>query len=222
VVAVLDGYVKLSSTTAAGREVVLEIIRPGMSFGELAAINNWPRDSDAVALSRCRVLAIDGRQFTQVMERSPAGLLTMVHSISERLRAATQRVLDTIALPAPARVAKTLLHLAELQSPTPQGLTPRNGVRLALQLSQADLGGMTGLTRESINKQLASLREAGSIALSGGSVTLLDIAALESLLSDHDWQRSGPAKAYGRRSDYVHAMPRPSGPFFIQRAANAH
>ena len=52
VIAVLDGYVKLSSTTAAGREVVLEIIRPGMSFGELAAINNWPRETDATALSR--------------------------------------------------------------------------------------------------------------------------------------------------------------------------
>jgi len=215
VVAVLDGYVKLSSTTAAGREVVLEIVRAGRSFGELTAFNSWPRDSDAVTLSRCRLLAIDGRQFTQVMERTPDGLRMMVGLMSDRLRVATQRVLDTMALPAPARLAKALLHLAELQSPT-----PRDGDRLTLQLSQAELGGMTGLTRESINKRLASLRDAGWIALSGGSVTLLDIAGLESLLHDDDKERPGSKRVCVHLGEHVPTPPRANGRLAIQPAAN--
>jgi CRP/FNR family cyclic AMP-dependent transcriptional regulator len=184
VFAVLDGYVKLSSTTAAGREAVLDIVRPGMSFGELAALNNWPRDTNATTLSRCRLLAIDGRQFTQVMERSPEGLRVMVDLLSDRLRAATQRVLDAVSLPASARLAKALFLLAEMQSPT-----IRNGIQIDLLLSQSELGGMTGLTRESINKHLAAFRDAGWISLSGGLVTLLDVAALDSLLGDHEEQR---------------------------------
>ncbi len=181
VIVVLDGYVKLSSFTPGGREVVLEIVQPGGCFGELAVLNNWPRNADASTISRCKLLAIDGRQFIQVMERSPAGLQVMVQLISQRLRTVNERVIDAIELPASARLVKVLLHLAELQCPT-----VRNGTRIQLRLSQAELGGMTGLTRESINKHLAMLRDAGWILQSCGSVTLLDVTALASLLQDHE------------------------------------
>jgi CRP/FNR family transcriptional regulator, cyclic AMP receptor protein len=189
VTVVLNGHVKLSSTTADGREVVLEICGPGMCFGELSVLNNWPRDTDATTLSRCQLLTIDGRQFSQVMARSQEALQTMMRTISHRLRTATERVCDTVALGAAARLAKALVQLAELQCPA-----IRDGVRIALPLSQAELGGMTGLTRESINKHLAALRDAGWISLSGGTITLLDCAALHRLLSDHDGQRSARAK----------------------------
>ncbi len=215
VFAVLDGYVKLSSTTAAGREAVLDIVRPGMSFGELAALNNWPRDSDATTLSRCRLLAIDGRQFTQVMERSPEGLRAMVDLLSDRLRAVTQRVLDAVSLPASARLAKTLLQLAELQVST-----IRDGIQIDLLLSQTELGGMTGLTRESINKHLAAFRDSGWISVSGGFVTLLDVAALDSLLGDHDEQRPVYAAVFGHRNKPVNSVYYPCGPFSIKPAGN--
>jgi hypothetical protein len=131
------------------------------------------------------------------------------------LRLATQRLLDIMALPAPARLAKTLLRLAELQCPA-----PRDGMWPALRLSQSELGGMTGLTRESINKQLASLRDAGWISLSGGSVTLLDVAALEDFINGDERQRSRQAEIFRGRNEYVRAMPRSSGPFSMQPAAN--
>ena len=199
VIAVLDGYVKLTSVTGPGREVVLDVVRAGGSFGELEVLNNWPRECDAVTLSRCRVLVIDGRLFTQLMERTTEASRLMVHLISDRLRLATQRLLDTIALPATARIAKTLLHLAELQCPV-----PRDGIRLNLRLSQSDLGGMTGLTRESINKHLAAMRDAGWISLASGTVTLRDIDRLERCLNDQDTQRANHWRVRGGRNRRVH------------------
>jgi CRP-like cAMP-binding protein len=180
VIVVLTGYVKLSSLAAEGRDVVLEIVCPGGCFGELAVLNNAPRAADATTISRCRLLAIDGRQFLQVMGRSLEGMRAVMTLISRRLRAATQRIMDTVALSASARVAKALLELAELHCETAQ-----NGTRIELRISQAELGGMTGLTRESVNKQLATLRDAGLIAQSGGSVTLFDIAALSAVSGAH-------------------------------------
>jgi len=180
VIVVLAGYVKLSSLAADGRDVVLEIVCPGGCFGELAVLNNAPRAADATTISRCRLLAIDGRQFLQVMGRSIEGMRAVMTLISRRLRAATQRIMDIVALPATARVAKALLELAELHCET-----TRNGARIALRISQAELGGMTDLTRESVNKQLAALRDAGLISQSGGSVTLFDIAALDAVSGAH-------------------------------------
>ena len=63
VVLVLQGYVKLSTMAPNGREVVVEIAGPGAIFGELAVLNNAPRQADATALTACRVMAIDGALF---------------------------------------------------------------------------------------------------------------------------------------------------------------
>jgi CRP/FNR family cyclic AMP-dependent transcriptional regulator len=75
---VLAGYVKLSSLSASGREVVLEIVRPGGCFGEMAVLYDLPRAADATAISACRLLAIDGRQFMRVMGRRLEGLQAML------------------------------------------------------------------------------------------------------------------------------------------------
>jgi CRP-like cAMP-binding protein len=180
VIVVLTGHVKLPVLTPDGREVVLEIVGSGGCFGEMAVLNNCPRAADATTISRCRLLVIDGRQFMQVIGRSVEGMLAATTLVSRRLRAATQRVIDTVALPATARVAKAFLELAELHCET-----ARNGASIGLRISQAELGGMTGLTRESVNKQIALLRDAGWISQSGGLVTLLDTAALAALSDGH-------------------------------------
>ena len=215
VIAVLDGYVKLSAATASGREVVLEIVPPGACFGELAALNNWPREADAVTVSRCRLLVIDGRQFAQVMERSPEASQAMIRLLSERLWTARQRVVDTVVLPAPARLAKALMTLAELQSPV-----VRDGVRIELRLSQSELGGMTGLTRESINKNLAMLRDEGYISLAGGSVTLLDIEELDRLRHEPDGRSPAGAKTYDCRTARIASTRRSGAPISIAPVAN--
>ena len=205
VIAVLDGHVKLSTTTVGGREVVLDIVPPGGCLGELAVFNNWPRDADAMTITRSRLLFIDGRQFLQVMERSAEASQAMLRLLSQQLRSARQQVVDVVVLPAPARLAKALLALARLAGPA-----ARDGTRIAPRLSQAELGGMTGLTRESINKNLAALRDAGWIALEGGSVTLLDVAALDSLPREHEGRRPGHGRIYPCRGEFFHPPSRRS------------
>lgn len=179
VVLVLEGYVKISATTLAGREVVYELCGPGSVFGELAVLNGWPRSADAVALSPCRVLSIHGEEFRRVLLRSPEALVGLVQLLSGRLRAVTERMTDGLDLPAPARLAKALLQLAALHShPVPEGL------RIDVQLSQRELGAITGLTRESINKQLAAWRDENWVQVSDRFVTVLDVGALREVVAE--------------------------------------
>ncbi len=181
VFSVLEGYVKMSTTLANGHEVTLDIIGPGGCVGVVAVLSRWPHEVDATALSRCRVLAIDGRQFRQVLDRRPEGLAAAMRLVSERLRRTTEQIVDAFILSGPERLAKLLMQLAGLRSPSPRG-----GDTVPLRLSQSELGSMTGLTRESVNKHLGTWRDAGWITLSSGSVTSIDVAALSSLLpEDH-------------------------------------
>ena len=173
VLIVLQGHVKLSLTTGGGREAILDVAGPGDLFGELAVLNGWPRAADAVALSPCRLLSIDGRRVTEALTRAPEALLALIRLLSGRLRTATEQMTDAVDLPAPARVAKALTYLAALHS-----RIDATGLHIALPLSQRELGALTGLTRESINKHLAALRDGGAIRISGQDITILDLPQL--------------------------------------------
>ena len=173
VLVVLGGYLKLSSTTQGGREAILDIAGPGSVFGELAVLNGWPRAAGAVALSPARLLSIDGAAFTQALVRTPEALLAMVRLVSDRLKTASEQMTDAVDLPATTRVAKALVYLAALHSRMEDG-----GLRIEFQLSQRELGGLTGLTRESINKHLATFRDSGWLRMSGQDIVLTNLAAL--------------------------------------------
>ena len=174
VVLVLQGYVKLSTMAPNGREVVVEIAGPGSIFGELAVLNGAPRQADATTLTPCRVMAIDGALFRRSLAGTPEAMFAAIRLLGERLSASKVREMDAVSLPAPVRLAKALLQLAGLQSERVE-----DGVQIGFRLSQRELGAMTGLIRESINKHLKAWRAAGWVELSGGSVTLRDVRALQ-------------------------------------------
>jgi CRP/FNR family transcriptional regulator, cyclic AMP receptor protein len=179
--AVVEGFVKLSATTLNGREVVLDLAGPGSVFGELAVLNGWPRAAAATALADCVLLSIDGGAFTRALGRAPAAMLELIRLLSRRLRKTTEQMTDVIDMPAPVRIAKALLQLAALHSRPVEG-----GLQIELALSQRELGGMTGSIREIINRHLGNWRDAGWLRLSDRSIVLTDVQALRALVRDYD------------------------------------
>jgi CRP-like cAMP-binding protein len=153
---VLEGFVKLSVEAAGNREIVFEIAGPGTLFGEIAVLNAVPRQADAKALTPCRLMVINGGLFRRALAATPEAMFAAIRLLSERLTRGTERGIDIVSLPARLRVAKALLRLVELHSE--QG---GNSVQMAFKLSQAELGAMAGLIRESINKHLKPWRAAG-------------------------------------------------------------
>jgi CRP-like cAMP-binding protein len=181
VLVVIQGYVKLSATMPSGREVVFDVVGPNDLFGELAVLTDQPRAATATALSPGSLLAIEGRSFRAALARAPEAMFWIIRLLGRRLNRATEQMTDGLDLPAPGRVAKALLHLAALHSrPVAEGL------EISLSLSQRELGGMTGLIRESINKHLGLWRDSGWLSLTGRTITLHDVAALRALLREFE------------------------------------
>ena len=53
-------------------------------------------------------------------------------------------------------------------------------MRIKLALSQRELAGLVGFSRESVNKQLSLWQKGGVLSMSAGHITLLDEARLRS------------------------------------------
>lgn len=100
----------------------------------------------------------------------------MVHGLGEQLARTTAQLQDTLFLPAEARLARVLIRLAALD-PQPSAA----GLNIDLGLSQQELGELTGLTRESINKQISLWRDLNIVRLSGRVLTVVDTAVLNEI-----------------------------------------
>jgi CRP/FNR family cyclic AMP-dependent transcriptional regulator len=177
VLVVVHGYVKMSANTASGREVVLDVVGPSDVFGELGVLTEQARAATATALTPCSVLSIDGRAFLAALGRAPEAMFWVIRLLGRRLNRTTQQLTDGLELPAPARLAKALLELAALHS-----RQATDGLQISLPLSQRELGAMSGLIRESINKHLGMWRDAGWLSQAGRTITLHNLPALRALL----------------------------------------
>lgn len=174
-VVLLSGRLKISNTTADGREIGLNFVGTGDLVGEIALLDGGKRTADVIALEASEVLVIDRRNLVPVLTSHPEAMLDIVEALCEKLRIATAMIEDS-AHEMEARLAKGLLRLAGQH-----GIKRGDRIRIDLRMSQTDLGNYVGLSRANVNRQLSQLKGAGIVETEGATITLLDSSKLETL-----------------------------------------
>lgn len=165
--AVLEGRVRIGVSSPDGREVLLAVIQPGGIFGEMSVLDGAPRSADATAAGDCRVLTLDRRDLQPVLHQSPDAALRLCQLLCERIRNATEKLEGLATLPVGARLAKLLLMLSE-----------EHGPRVAVGLSQSDLGRLIGASRQKVNLHLSRWAADGLLDRHPGSLRLRDLDGL--------------------------------------------
>jgi CRP/FNR family cyclic AMP-dependent transcriptional regulator len=170
-----EGRVKLALTSSEGREIIVDLLGPGDVFGELALLDGEPRSADAVAIEPTRLYLLHRDEFVRFLLERPGVAVELLGVLSRRMRRDTQLLQDAAYQDVPDRLARTLLRLAETPHGTEPAATPR--------LTQSDLAGLVGTTRETLNKWLGIYQDEGLIRLSKGQVFVLAPDKLRSRIS---------------------------------------
>ena len=160
------GHVAVRLTTPAGEVATLRILGPGDLFGELAVLDPGPRMATTVALDAVETLSLHRTVVDQLRADHTSVdrvLLTASQREVRRLSAALSEVLYTSV---PTRLARHLVRLAEVFAGD------------VLPLTQDDLAGLCGTTRQTANQVLQELQAAGVVVLGRGKVTIVDHAHL--------------------------------------------
>jgi CRP/FNR family cyclic AMP-dependent transcriptional regulator len=168
------GKIKIIRQSRDGDEMILAVLSAGDFCGEMALLDGMSRSADAVAVEETHLYGLNRKDFIAYVMNNETAVKAILSALSKRLRKADDYLEDIFFLNVAARLAKKLIELAGSN-----GFRENDGGPIKLSVTQKDLAGMIGATRESVNKELRSLREKNLIGLSGKSVVIADLEALK-------------------------------------------
>ncbi len=166
---IIDGKLKLGTSSGDGRENLLSILGPGEMFGELSLFDPGPRTSTATAVTDARLLSLSHEKVIPWLKQNPEVSLQLLTRLSQRLRRTNEAVGDLVFSDVPGRVAKALIDLGDRF-----GKTTAEGLLVSHDLTQEELAQLVGASRETVNKALADFAGRGWLKLDGRSVLITD------------------------------------------------
>jgi len=170
---IIDGKLKLGTSSGDGRENLLSILGPGEMFGELSLFDPGPRTSTATAVTDAKLLSLSHEKVIPWLKQNPEVSLQLLTRLSQRLRRTNEAVGDLVFSDVPGRVAKALIDLGDRFGKTiPEGLLVNH------DLTQEELAQLVGASRETVNKALADFAGRGWLKLDGRSVLIADVDRL--------------------------------------------
>jgi CRP/FNR family cyclic AMP-dependent transcriptional regulator len=154
--------------TPLGDSVLVDVLGPGQSFGELALLSADARRSATVeALEASETRSVYRDDFAALQRAHPGVKDVLLRLLAEQLRRSTERVVEAHWVDAATRVRRRLLELAA---------TYEDG---AVPLTQEDIAAMAGTSRATVNRVLREEAKRGAVALARGRTTVLDLESLE-------------------------------------------
>ncbi len=173
---VLNGWLKIRTYNADGREITLNIVGRGEIVGEMAALEQAPRSTDVLSLTPVTIANIPAEDFVRLIATEPLAGMRLAQLMARRLRQVNRRLRLRESNSA-SRVADTLLFLVE-----GQGKTSTKGVEIP-NLPHRELSSMSGLARETVTRVLTKMEAAGLIARDRDLLLIPDVAALEASIA---------------------------------------
>ena len=166
--AVVDGVLRVFSTSIDGDEVTHALLMAGALVGELGVIEQRPHSASVAAVRRSQLVEIPAAVMRSAYDADPAIARRLVTLLADRVRAQSDVLTDLASLDLTARLAKFLLAESERQA----------AADFALVLNQTELGQIVGGSRQSVNQALRSLESSGTISSSARRVRILDAQRL--------------------------------------------
>lgn len=165
---VMDGRIAISTRSSDGRESMVAVLENGGLFGEMGLFDGGPRSAEARALSDTTLIEISFDDVRAAVQEQPEVLWAIVRLLAQRIRATDEALADAVFLDVPARTAKRLLELAG------------DADEFQLPMTQEDLAGLVGASRERVNKAIAMFVRLDWVAATGRSrYRILDREQLE-------------------------------------------
>lgn len=166
---IIAGTVKVVVTHTDGKEIILNTLKSGDFFGEMAIFDNMPRSATVAAVEDCELLIISRDTIIEQIKKNPPIAFKLLSDMSRRVREADEQIFSLAHLDEKGRVAQTLLKLANESN-----MVTDEGYRVFPKPTVHDIAAMSGTSRKIVVQLLDDLSKKGIIGLSDDYILILE------------------------------------------------
>ena len=166
---VISGRLIITTSSASGLELHLNIVEQGEIVGEIAFLDGGPRTATGRAAEPTTCFEIDRSAFFQLLERTPELSAHLLQLVCKRVRWMTKLAGDSAFLSVPERLAARLRDLARSSA---------KSECVEVRISQGELAHFLGISRQVVNGYLRAWEREGRVELARGSIRIKDLTSL--------------------------------------------
>ena len=167
------GRVQLYRMTPAGKKIVVATLGPGAVFGEMSIVGQGMHNTFAQALDECMICVMSREDVERLIHEKPNVAFRFVEALGKRVSALEERLEDIAFKSIPARLAGTLLRLAD-----------ESGSNVVRGFTHQDFAEMLGTYRETTTQTLNEFKQAGWIEIGRKRITILNRDALQQMADE--------------------------------------
>lgn len=160
---VLSGRLKVFMSNEDGREVLLDFLQEGDTFGELSLFDEQPRSATVMTVEDCKIALFPRAYLFECLQRNPNIAIELLKTVIKRMRNTTEQVSSLALLDVYGRIAKTLTNMVKTQA---------DGKKATDPLTHQELSTMVGASREMVTRILNDLKRGGYIAIENHRIEL--------------------------------------------------
>ncbi|MDA8081754.1 MAG: Crp/Fnr family transcriptional regulator [Actinomycetota bacterium] len=168
---VAEGRMAIIKSFVDRKDSMVALIEPGDLFGEMGLFEDQLRSATARAVENSLLIEVPYPPIRRALEARPTLLWTLVSLLAQRLRSTDDALADAMFLDVTGRTAKRILEIAG------------DSDEFVIPLTQEELAGLVGASRERVNKTLASFVKSGFLDINDRRYKILQRDMLEQISS---------------------------------------
>ena len=159
---IVEGAVKMMTTSRKGQSLVLHIFYPGSCFSLLSLINNGVNKYDFVTLLPTSLHIVPKKQLLSFLEKHNDVLFDFNQRLLQGLQGLLNRIEQSAFIPTYNQVAGLLLYFSHHhgKSNDPQNLAQQE---ITLRITHQEIADWLGISRENVSIQMKQLERDGFI-----------------------------------------------------------
>ena len=159
---IVRGKVKIVMTSEDGRDVAIDLLRPGDVLGLVAAVSGGGHPAHAITATEARLLKFKSSSFFSWVESQDTLENLVWKQLSSRVRHAYQRIAEHALMGVKERLLFTLLEIAEHE-----GMPAAEGEVVFTRPTHRELAQRIGSSREVVTRVLNELLESDLLDAEG-------------------------------------------------------
>ncbi len=169
-----SGRVKVTKFSEEGKEYIMSLFHTGDFLGQLDPFHESKHSFTALTIEKCEISIIHKSDLEIVLWQYGELAIEFMNWMGYMHRVTQTKFRDIMMYGKPGALCSTLIRLSNSY-----GSTDENGIHISLKLTNSELADFIGCSRETVNRMLGDLRNAGAILMNDGIITITNLNYLQ-------------------------------------------